>query len=890
MKEIIFTIIVSIFLTTVSLGQGEQYVPNQFLVQLKANTSIKQLMSRLNDYSRTTEWASPQRLIPNMNIWLLEHNQASLQKELLHFLQEVSSVQVAQYNHKVQLRSPSPMATTPNDPLFNNQWQYINTGANGGTAGVDLDAELAWDITTGGLTANNDTIVVAILDDGISPTQTDFGNNLWINRAEIPNNNIDDDGNGYQDDYKGWNSLTNTDLISGGAHGTSVAGIIGAKGDNNNGITGVNWNVKMMVIKNDFNTSEANVLIAYGYALTQRRIYNQSNGQKGAYVVATNASWGLDNGQPANAPLWCAFYDTLGSYGILNIAATANSNVDVEVAGDLPTACPSDYLVAVTNVNKLGQKAFAAAYGSTSIDLGAFGAGVYTTKAPSGFGTFGGTSAACPHVAGAVALMYSGACSNFMAYSLVHPDSAALKMKEYLLNGVVPISDLNGRSVSEGYLNLNNSLNLCLNDCPNNTCFSVYLVNSSAVIDTQAQINFTFTPTVNQVQYRYRVQGATWSAFNLMPVGQDSFILNNLIPCTNYDVEIRSTCGATTGDSSFYSFKTDGCCEAPSNLIQTMLRSDSAYLEWSNVLAATAYLIEYKEMGTNSWQQIPSLSTNTYWLSNLNTCSYYSVRIRTICMNGDTTSYSDTLNFVTLGCPSCSAISYCTANGNNSTDDWIDTFAVDNFSYASGNNNGYFLYNNVDIFLGKGDYHNIAISQGKSFTEHVKIWLDINQDGDFSDPGEEIYSDIMSVNAATIYGSIIVPPNTLLGVTRMRVGMRWNNPPLVCGVTDLGEIEDYCVQIVPGTSIQQLPQSVRTCSVYPNPFSNKISLDLDLNRGTDVDLRITSATGQLVYNNTLYNQNTGKQQIGLSLDIPTGVYFLQIKTEDGQFTKRIVKL
>ena len=172
----------------------------------------------------------------------------------------------------------------------------------------------------------------------------------------------------------------------------------------------------------------------------------------------------------------------------------------------------------------------------------------------------------------------------------------------------------------------------------------------------------------------------------------------------------------------------------------------------------------------------------------------------------------------------------------------------------------------------------------------MKIWLDLNQDGDFLDPNEEIYSAIMSVNTATIYGSIIVPPTALLGVTRMRVGMRWNNPPLVCGVTDLGEIEDYCVQIVPGTSIQQLPQSVNTCSVYPNPFSEKIIVNLDLNRDTEVHLAIFSATGQLMYNNTFAYQTAGKQQIELAPNIPTGVYFLQIKTEDGQFTKRIIKL
>ena len=890
MKGIIFSITISIFLSTFSLAQNEQYVPNQFLIQIKAQHNIKELMARLVDYNRSIEWQKPQQLIPNMDIWLLEHNQPNLQEKLLHILQDLSMVQVAQYNHKVNLRSPSPMATTPNDPLFNNQWQYINTGAGGGTAGVDLDAELAWDITTGGLTANNDTIVVAILDNGISPSQTDFGNNIWINHAEIPNNNVDDDGNGYKDDYKGWNPTSNTDLIAGGSHGTSVAGIIGAKGDNNNGVAGVNWNVKMMIIKNDFNTNEAHVLSSYGYVLTQRKIYNQTNGARGAYVVATNASWGLDNGQPANAPLWCSFFDTLGSYGILNIASTANANVDIEVVGDLPTACPSDYLVAVTNINKLGQKDFGAAYGNISIDLGAFGAGVYTTKAPSGFGTFGGTSAACPHVAGAVALMYAGACSNFMSYSLAHPDSAALKMKTYLMNGVVPITDLAGRSVSEGYLNLNNSLNLCVNDCPTNTCFSVYAIHSSTVIDTQAQINFTFTPTVNQAQYRYKAQGGAWSSYNLIPVGQSNFTLNNLTACTNYDVEIVSFCNGSTGEKNFFSFKTDGCCEAPRNITHTSVSPDSVYVEWSSVLAANSYLVEYKEINTTTWQQLPSTSNNSYWLSGLNACSYYDLRIQTICNNGARTNYSDTIHFVTLGCASCSTINYCAANGNNTTDDWIDTFRVDNFTYASGNNNGYFLYSNIDIFLGKGDFHNIAISQGKSFTEHVKIWLDLNQDGDFWDPGEEIYSAVMPVNMSTIYGSIIVPPTALLGVTRMRVGIRWNNPPLVCGVTDLGEIEDYCVQIIPGTAIQQLPSSLSTCTIAPNPFSEKITLTLDLNQDTDVHLSILSATGQLVYHDILKNQTTGVHSIELAPNMPTGVYFLQVKTQDGQVTKRIVKL
>lgn len=89
-----------------------------------------------------------------------------------------------------------------------------------------------------------------------------------------------------------------------------------------------------------FNQSEAVALRAYGYCLKQRRVYNQTNGSKGAFVVVTSSSFGVDYGQPANYPLWCAFYDSLGNAGILSAGATANLNINIDVTGDIPTSCP----------------------------------------------------------------------------------------------------------------------------------------------------------------------------------------------------------------------------------------------------------------------------------------------------------------------------------------------------------------------------------------------------------------------------------------------------------------------------------------------------------------------------------------------------------------------
>ena len=170
---------------------------------------------------------------------------------------------------------------------------------------------------------------------------------------KLPDNGIDDDNNGYVDDYNGFDSAAddgdpNAEPFN--AHGTPVAGIIGAVGDNELGVTGVNWDVKIMTVRNAFLDSESEVLQAYLYVLDQRRRYDASGGTEGAYVVATNASWGRAYGDVADSPIWCGLYDDLGEAGILNVGATANANIDVDAVGDLPTNCPSDYLIGVTNL------------------------------------------------------------------------------------------------------------------------------------------------------------------------------------------------------------------------------------------------------------------------------------------------------------------------------------------------------------------------------------------------------------------------------------------------------------------------------------------------------------------------------------------------------------
>jgi len=364
----------------------------------------------------------------------------------------------AQLNHIVSLRETE---NTPDDPLFYNQWNMNNTGQNGGTPGADIDALRAWDITTGGVTALGDTIVVAVIDGGCDQTHPDI--DLFVNRQEIPNNGIDDDGNNYIDDYYGWNAYDNTGSQPTSVHATHVSGIVGARGNNADGVSGVNWRVKVLSVAGS-SSNESTVVAAYSYVYEMRSLYDETSGAKGAFIVATNGSFGVNQGQPENYPIWEAMLDSLGAIGVLNAGATANLDVDVDSVGDIPTAFETPYLIAVTNTTKTDDRYFSAAYGLQSIDLGAPGTLIFSSILNSGYGYKTGTSMATPHVAGAVALLYSAADSAFMVNYRNNPAAVALQMKQFILDGTDPIAGLEGKSVTGGRLNLYNSLMKLLNN------------------------------------------------------------------------------------------------------------------------------------------------------------------------------------------------------------------------------------------------------------------------------------------------------------------------------------------------------------------------------------------------------------------------------------------
>ena len=793
MKKII-TFCIALSLVFSSMAQTADHAAGELLISFKQRTNLDEFAKRTQNYNGfATNLRIDELISKQMNVWKITFDSNNIDDEnFLYFMRQQPEIEIAQYNHLLQTRNK-----TPNDSLLKSQWQWINTGLNAGTVDADVDADQAWDITTGGNTASGDTIVVAVVDDGISLNHPDLKANLWRNINEIPNNGKDDDGNGYIDDYNGWNTTTNTDNVDNGSHGINVAGMIGAVGNNKTGVTGINWRVKIMMIR-PIKTDEAGVIKGYSYALANRDLYEKTKGAKGAYVVVTNSSWGIDQGKPKDAPLWCNFYDTLGVHGILSCGATTNSNLDVDVVGDLPTACPSNFMLSVTATNNKDVRTFSGK-GKTTVDFGAPGENIYTTAGTNGYTSTSGTSFASPLTAGVVALLYSAPCSNISGLSHSSPKDAALMIKKFIMDGVDLKANLTAECVTGGRINAFNSLNLLMNSC--GPCPPPAAVTASATSISAEKITWVSTDSAKTNTLEWKTLAAT--TWTKVANATSPYSLTNLSSCTTYQVRIQSFCKDTTSNySQTVNFKTDGCCEPPASLSVSKISDNSVTFAWPTVTAAKSYLIRFRKAPAGAWI---TYNPTTSKIDTLTKCALYEAQIQTVCDTGKT-AFSPLISFKTTGCGACIEANYCKSSANdNNTLEYIKAVMLNTFTNTTlANSKG---YNDFTTKAGKtttltqGNSYAIKLTPGFSgtnkFKEYFLAWIDWNQDGTF-DKSEIVFDPGIGTDTA-LSGFVNVPVTAKLGATRMRVTMKFGSKALSACETinnfGYGEVEDYCVTV-----------------------------------------------------------------------------------------------
>jgi hypothetical protein len=463
---------------------------NQLIVMMKSGKEVSSIT--------TDKLMVKQCLSKRMNIWLLQSTTEVTEDELTR-LRINDNIKLAQYNHRTDER-----ALVPNDPFFGNQWGMNNTGQSSGVVGADIQATDAWAISNDNVTALGDTIVVAIIDGSFDITHEDI--NFFVNYNEVPGNSIDDDGNGYIDDVNGWNAYDNNGDVASTSlaakHATHCSGIVGATGNDSVGVAGVCWGAKILPISGSTQI-EATAVSAYSYAIDMRILYDATSGAKGAYIVSTNSSFGVNYGNPVDFPIWCAMYDSMGTYGILSAGATANLNINIDTQHDIPTECPSKWLLSVTNTTRNDVRNGGAAYGKINVDLGAPGTGVYSTTPQNNYENMTGTSMATPHVAGAVAAMYSAACPQLMNDYAQFPDSISKVIRQMMFDGAEQTSAMYNLTSSNGRLNLYRAFKqLEAYNC-SNCSFDVSATVTNTTCSDTCDGNATITATPPSVNYTY---------------------------------------------------------------------------------------------------------------------------------------------------------------------------------------------------------------------------------------------------------------------------------------------------------------------------------------------------------------------------------------------------
>jgi len=342
---------------------------------------------------------------------------------------QLPEVEYAEPNYDIELDEvEAPLVPVlPHDPQFSDQWALSNSGQRGGKQGADISATLAWATTTG-----SDKVVVAVLDSGVDYTHEDLAGNMWKRPASMAP--YHDDELGTIDDEYGFSTVESIgDPMDENGHGTHCAGIIGAEGENNIGIAGVNWKVRIMPLKfmnsGGFGTTK-DAIEAINYVIERKKA--------GVNVRIISASWGSTQYSRALEDVIRKAYEN----DIAFVAAAGNSSTNNDRTPHYPSSYNVPNVISVAALDRHDQLATFSNWGAKSVAIAAPGVDILSTWLGNAYEEKSGTSMATPVVAGVAALVLAE-----------HPRMSVDELKKKLLASTDPIVALKGKTVSGGRIN-----------------------------------------------------------------------------------------------------------------------------------------------------------------------------------------------------------------------------------------------------------------------------------------------------------------------------------------------------------------------------------------------------------------------------------------------------
>ena len=389
-------------------------------------------------------------------IWRM-HSRTKNVEALTAALQHNPNIAYVEPNYLLHL------AGTPNDALYAQLWGLKNTGQTAGGqpgfAGSDINAEAAWNVTTG-----SNSIVVGVVDTGVDYTHPDLAANIW--------NNPGGKGNALcAAGTHGYNAITKTcNPMDDYYHGTHVAGTIGAVGNNGIGVAGVNWTTSIMALKflsSSGSGTTADAIAAIDFAV-QAKI-------DGVNVRVLSNSWG--GGAFSKALL--DEINKAGENDILFVAAAGNDAVSNDLNPHYPANYATANMISVAAMDNRDALAYFSDWGQTTVHLGAPGVNILSTFPGGSYSSISGTSMAAPHVSGVAALVLAKT-----------PSLTTAQVKSAILDNTDPVTSLAGKTITGGRLNAARALGV-----PPSPAFNLVVGPSSRTVTRGASVSYVVSVT-----------------------------------------------------------------------------------------------------------------------------------------------------------------------------------------------------------------------------------------------------------------------------------------------------------------------------------------------------------------------------------------------------------
>lgn len=411
-------------------------------------------------------------------------------------------------------------------------------------------------------------------------------------------------------------------------------------------------------------------------------------------------------------------------------------------------------------------------------------------------------------------------------------------------------------------------------------------MSTTAVTATTATFNWASESGAGSYNIQYRVVGTTtWSTATS---GTTSYYASGLSGSSNYEWQVQAVCtaGGTSAFTASTDFSTPVVCGAVSGLTAGSLANTSAALSWTAVSGATSYNLQWKLSSGSTFTLVSGLTTNSYNLTGLTSCSAYQFEVQSVCPAGSS-AYSGTTGFTTTGC----SISYCTSTATTTTYEYIKNVKLGSINQTSTDGPGYVNYTAVSTNLAGGSANTITLTPGytgSSYTEDFTVYIDYNHNGVFTDAGETV---VKVSGRSAVSKSFTVPTTALNGTTRMRIQMQYGsyetNP---CATFTYGEVQDFTVNITGNahgdvtspvaeevTPVDPI-DAIDQIRLYPNPAHDNVTIEFYGNQLGSGKIAVYSLSGQRIFTGET-TVNFGINTYNLTTNtLSDGLYIMEIES------------